>query len=107
MYSITAMPKILFWNVNKTDLTEQVCNIVAENSVNIVILNECELVPKHLLDSLRATVSESFYIPRVNEKTSRFHVFCRNAKYDLQECHDSGRGSFRKFCLNGESVILA
>lgn len=101
------MPQIIFWNVNKKDLTNFVCSITASNNADVVVLIENSVSIEETLQALKTNVSEDFYIPTVIDKSKRFHCFCRNSKLDLSETHSELRTSVRKLQLGRYKVLLA
>ena len=54
------MIRILFWNVNKKDLTPLVCSIAGDVSADIVILNENTIAADITAAALRERVSPEF-----------------------------------------------
>ena len=100
------MPRIVFWNVNKKDLTKQVCAIAASTNADVVVLNENEVSSEHTLQYLQRDVSADFYYPAVISD-KRFHCFCKNTDLDLSESHDLDRASVRKLKIGNHIVLLA
>lgn len=100
------MPRILFWNVNKRNLTEQVCSLATENFVDVVVLNECSVPDTTTLEALQMEVSPDFYIPKAGSR-DRFHCFCRNSGLDMSEVHSGVRISVRRARISSLTVLVA
>ncbi len=104
------MPRIIFWNVNKKDLTNLVCSITKSNNADVVILNENKVPISDMLKALRTSVSKDFYCPESTPSTEeRFHCFCKNRELDLSEIHSDRRTrtSVRKINIGRHRVMLA
>ncbi len=103
------MPRILFWNVNKKDLTDLVCKIAASTEADVVVLNENSIPIENTLQQLQSQVSESFYYPEAFSAISevRFHCFCKRPELDLSEAHAVLRTSVRKLNVGRHRLLLA
>ncbi len=102
------MPRIIFWNVNKKDLTSLVCSITKSNNADVVVLNENKVPIKETLQALQENVSPDFYRPNSSQSSEeRFHCFCKNRKLDLSELHALSRTSVRKIDIGQHRVLLA
>jgi exonuclease III len=101
------LPRIIFWNVNKKDLTSLVCSITKSTDADVVVLNENAVPSAKMLQALQENVSQDFYYPRVISSEKRFHCFCRNAELDLSEVHALSRTSVRKLNIGHHRVLLA
>ncbi len=100
------MCRIVFWNVNRKDLTSAVCDLVTATNADILILNECLQPIKGVLKELNASAKQSFYVPKYSKKESRFHCLCRIESMDLKELHNGFRTSIRRLMLAGVEVIF-
>lgn len=101
------MLQIIFWNVNKKELTGFVCSITASTNADIVVLIENNVSTKKTLQALQTNVSQDFYYPNVISKSDkRFHCFCRNPGLDLSETHSGSRTSVRKFQIGEHKTFL-
>jgi len=102
------LPRIIFWNTNKKDLTDLVCSITASTNADIVVLIESNGSPKEMLTALQTNVSPDFYYPTVIEPQirQRFHCFCRTPKLDLSEIHSGVRVSVRKLKIGHDETLL-
>lgn len=99
--------RILFWNVNKKDLTSLVCLIAASTNADIIVLAENSVSSNDTLLALKTNVSQNFYFPKVISKPDqKFHCFCRNPKLGLSETHKSGRTSVRKLKIGHQNTLL-
>jgi exonuclease III len=102
------LPRIIFWNVNKKDLTNLVCSITKSNDADVVVLNENQVPIADMLQALRTNVSQDFYCPNSTPSSEeRFHCFCRNSELDLSELHALQRSSVRKINIGQHKVLLA
>lgn len=96
--------RILFWNVHRKDLSEQICALVASTNADIVILNEPGIQSATTLTSLKTKVDSRFYIPHSSSE-KRFQCFCRKPFLEMSELHSGIRLSVR--CLGkGENRLL-
>lgn len=99
------MVRIIFWNVNRADLSDLVCLLANLTNADVIVLNENAVPSQRTLARLRNEVSAQYYIPRTNSE-KRFHCFCRNADLDLAEVHSGFRISVRKLNLSTTSNLL-
>lgn len=99
--------KIVFWNVNKSDLTDQVCSIAAETNADVIVLNENEVDCEYTLSALQDRISTAFYMPSATRKINRFHCFCRSPSLDFSEVHSGFRTSVRKAWLSEQFALMA
>src|ERR1039457_3183281 len=98
--------RILFWNVNRRDLTTCVCSLADSTGADALVLNENRVPSATTLRALQQTVSVDFYIPnRTSEK--RFHCFCRNPQFDMSQVYNGVRTSVRKCRIGPHSSLLA
>jgi len=101
------LTRIIFWNVNKKDLTSLVCSISTSTNADVVVLAENSVPSEETLLALQTNVSRDFYFPKVISKSGhRFHCFCRNPRLDLSETHESGRTSVRKLLIERHKTLL-
>lgn len=100
------MTRIVFWNVNRSDLTDQVCSIAATTNAEVIILNESSVGRANTLSALRSRVAESFCIPNDGEN-DRFHCFCRSPSLDFSEVHFGFRTSVRKAWISNRFTLIA
>jgi exonuclease III len=102
------LSRIIFWNVNKKDLTSLVCSIAKSTNADVIVLNENEVPREQTLKALQENVSQDFYYPNASPSSEkRFHCFCRNLKLDLSEIHALPRTSVRKINIGQHRVLLA
>jgi len=100
--------RIVFWNVNKKQLTNLVCSIAASTNADIIVLIEDTVSIEDTLHALQTNVSEDFYRPSASFKSDkRFHCFCRNSALDLSEIHSELRTSVRKLQIGRHTTLLA
>jgi exonuclease III len=98
--------RIVFWNVNRTDLTSLVCSLAKTTSADVIVLNENKVPSQTTLKMLHEEVSTEFFVPRaICEK--RFHCFCRNRTLNLTEVHSGFRFSIRTLSVSSNPTLLA
>lgn len=97
--------RILFWNVNKKNLDDLVAQIATHHDVDIIVLNEH--TSTNTLNHLQTSVKETYYVPNIIQERNRFHCFCRNTKFGMEEIHDGSRTSFRRLNVGTKVVLLA
>lgn len=99
------MLRIIFWNVNKKDLTRLVCSLATATSADIVVLNENSVSSESMLRGLKEAVSPDFFVPNsISEK--RFHCFCRKSRLDMTEVHCGFRTSVRQLHFGDHRTLL-
>jgi exonuclease III len=97
--------QIVFWNVNRKDLTVQIRELMTATGADVLVLNECCVPISDTLAVLKSGVDQHFYVPySISEK--RFHCFCKTAELDLSELHNGFRSSFRKLNYGTSSAVL-
>jgi exonuclease III len=100
--------RILFWNVNKKDLTHFVCAIAKSTMADVIVLNENQVASGETLQALQQNVSGDFDIPLASESSKkRFHCFCRKPTLDMSEVHSGTRTSVREFKVGSHRLLLA
>lgn len=100
------MYRIVFWNVNRKDLTGHVCSIGASTKADAIVLNENTVAQADTLVALQKHVSADFTHPKVISD-KRFHCFCRTGSMDLSEIHSGNRISVRRMKLGSRRALLA
>ncbi|MBE9141263.1 hypothetical protein IQ254_29370 [Nodosilinea sp. LEGE 07088] len=100
------MLKIIFWNVNKKDLSKFVCAMSTATNTDVVVLCENNVPAKKTLKMLQENVAKEFYCP-IHQPTDRFHCFCRNRQLDMSEIHSGNRTSVRKLKIGTHETLLA
>jgi exonuclease III len=99
--------RILFWNVNKKDLTKFVCALAESTMADVIVLNENLLESSETLRALQ-DVSTDFYIPTSISEISkkRFHCFCRQPLLNISEVNVLDRASVREFRIGSHRALL-
>lgn len=97
--------RIVFWNVNRKDLTPLVCDLAIETAPDVVVLNECPVPIAETLQALRSRGDTGFFVPK-SASEDRFHCFCRSAALDLSELHKGIRTSYRRLTLDSEHAVF-
>lgn len=100
------MCQIVFWNQNRKDLTDLVCELASSTNADILVLNECTVPFSETLQALKSRVDDHFFVPKTISEDNRFHCFCRNSALDLTEVHKGNRTSVRNFKLASTQVLL-
>jgi len=98
------VPRVLFWNLNKKDLRDLVCEAVNAVSADVVILIENNLEMAEMLEDLKSNVSSDFDCP--GHVLGRFQLFSRNASLDLSEVYNGDRVSLRRLTYAGTELLL-
>jgi exonuclease III len=101
------LPRIIFWNVKKKDLTNFVCSITQSTNSDVVVLVENQVSSAEMLRALQENVSQDFYFPYQASPEKRFQCFCRKPELDLSEIHSGTRTSVRQFQVAHHRAILA
>lgn len=99
------MPRILFWNVHKKDLTGLVCSLATATTADVIVLNENSATDANILRDLQTNVSADFFIPRPFS-SQRFSCFCRSSQLDLSEVHCGERTSVRNLRIGNDHLLL-
>lgn len=98
------VPIILFWNVNKKDLRNLVCDAANSVSADVVILLENCITASETLADLKSKVSPSFNCPKAG--LGRSQLFSRDANLDLSAVHDGDRVSLRRLQMAKTELVL-
>jgi hypothetical protein len=72
---------LLFWNINKNNITDTIKNISIDNEIDILILAESTINPAEILKSLNSVNRSYFFSPvgvyrKINIFTKFNHSFC-------------------------------
>jgi exonuclease III len=98
--------RIVFWNVNRSDLGDLVCSIANSTKADVMVLIENSTSSQDTLQKFHNQVSTDYFIsPTVSER--RFQCFSINRALDLQEVHSGTRISVRKLNISKEPILLA
>lgn len=98
--------RIVFWNVDKKDLTDLVCELAKSTSADAIVLCENRVSVETALSSLQKNVSKDFVVPSA-VSSDKFHCFCRKSSLDLSEAHSGFRCSVRHFNVGQHQALLA
>jgi hypothetical protein len=101
-----ALSKIIFWNLNRKNLTSLVCDIARDIDAHAIILNEWVADSKAVLKELRLKINKNFYVPSSIAPEGRFQCFCRDKSLDLTEVHKANRISVRKLNIGSIQALL-
>lgn len=101
------MARIIFWNVNNSDLTSYVCSLADTTEADVIVLLENKVSSSDTLRALQKEVSGDYYIPNTISEKKRFHCFCRKSEFDISEVHAGFRTSVRKFHIGSHRLLLA
>ena len=97
--------RIVFWNLNRKDLTDLVCDLAAATEADVVVLNESVVPIRTTQQALHSKVDRRFFVPKSSSE-ERFQCFCRNSALDLTEVHKGFRSSIRKLNLGSTYALL-
>jgi endonuclease/exonuclease/phosphatase (EEP) superfamily protein YafD len=97
--------RIAFWNLQRKNLTNLVCDLALATDADVLVLNECTVPIGNTLQALVSNVNKRFFVPKSNSE-ERFHCFCRNGALDLTEVHKGFRTSVRKLELGSKKALL-
>jgi endonuclease/exonuclease/phosphatase (EEP) superfamily protein YafD len=103
---LSTIIKILFWNVKRKNLTDQVCELAASRCLDVIVLNESGVEKSETLAALQTRVSSDFFRPPEFSLHDHFHCFCRSRALNLSEVASVQRLSFRRLCLGKDPVVL-
>lgn len=98
--------RIVYWNVNRTDLSSLVCSIASATNADLIVLNENSVPSFITLEKLQQEVSPEFFVPRASTE-KRFQCFCRHPDLDMTEVHSGFRISVRSLRISGTFSLLA
>lgn len=99
------MPEIFFWNVNRQDRRDLVCEAAKALPADVIVLVESGISADAMLASLQSSVSGNFVSPYAS--TGRFQVFIRDSQFDLSEIYGEDRVSIRRFALPHAELVFA
>ena len=101
------MPTVLFWNLNRKKLTEEIAQLCKIHDVDILVLAEVEFSDTKLQRRLRYETG-SPYIAPYNELSSRIKFFFRYPSESIRLAADSYGLSIREVHPPlGRSILLA
>lgn len=102
------MYRIAFWNINRKSLSEQILELAKSCDLDVLILVEAVDPITDTLQTLKAQVSENFYIPDdiASGSDGRFQCFCKNRALSISEVHEGFRMSIRELKLGSTSALL-
>lgn len=72
------MLSILYWNINKKDLSANIVRLAASYELDIIILDESNVNPADLLFLLNEQSAEYEYVPKLG--CERFDIFVKFSK---------------------------
>ena len=98
------MIRILFWNLNRKNLSSLVSIAAKQLAIDVVALIESDISSTQMLNVLKSTASPNFYVPVA--MTGRIQLFCRDPKLNLNEIYSGNRISIRKISITGVELLL-
>lgn len=99
------MCRILFWNVNRKELSSTISKIAGSTNADVIVLCEPNDQPDLTLQALQQEVCKGFISPYSNS-TSRFRCFIRSKSLDLTELHKGRRSSYTKLHIGGPTNFI-
>lgn len=96
--------KVLFWNINKKNLIQEVKLLADEYQFDMIILLECDESYGHLLSVLNQDTTQYHIAPSFTE--SRFKVLIKFDRQYFIPLHDNPRWSIKEITLASQDPIL-
>jgi hypothetical protein len=84
------MPKLVFWNIGKQDLTERIAGLVTQEEADLLMLAECTIPLVRLLTTLNPPGCGEYYAAQEIGPTA-FTLIIRNSPDFLVPCYDERR----------------
>jgi hypothetical protein len=97
------MLTFLFWNTNGKPLVEAIVELAEEQSVDVLMLAECEVAPAKLLIALNKNESLFYFAPG---NSPRLVMFTKFPDRYVSSVFKSSRVSIRKLALPAREEIL-
>ena len=98
------MTTFLFWNTNRKELLEPIADLARAHRIDVLILAECDIAVKLLLERLnRDSPAEFHFPPSLCEK---IRIFTRFSRRFLKPAWESERMSIRRLVLPARTEIL-
>jgi len=97
------MLTFLFWNTNGKPLVEAIVELVEEQSIDVLMLAECDVAPARLLMALNRNESLFYFAPG---QSPRLVMFTRFPDRYVAPAFDSDRISIRRLALPAREEIL-
>lgn len=85
--------KILFWNINKKNLIEELRSISIEYDPDIIILAECQVSDAYVLSTLNVNIKRKYQLP-INP-SNRLSIYVRLNRDAVSPLTDSGGVAIR------------
>ena len=83
------MTSILFWNINKKPLLEEIKELCHDNDVDIVVLAECQLLDVQILQTINPNRQRKFIA--LYNQLSRLSQFYRYSPESIRLVRDRDR----------------
>lgn len=102
------MTSILFWNINKQPLLEEIVTICHSNEIDILVLAECELSDVKILEAINVN-RETTYIAPYNNFSPGLSLFYRYSPECISLVSDEGRTTIRKIAppIGNDFILVA
>jgi hypothetical protein len=101
------MATILFWNINKKSLVQDIVYLCHHHDVDVLILAESRIPDVKLLPFLNAPGSNGLYLSLFNNLSPRLSFFFRYPHQSIRRVADGGGVSIRHLSLPiGDSLLL-
>lgn len=98
------MIRFLFWNINRKPLNRVIASLVVEHQVDILILAECDIVPRILLDAINRFCEYKFFLSeRVH--CQKIQIFSRIQF--LSVLNEGSRWTIQRIGLPEDDILLA
>jgi hypothetical protein len=102
------MPNFLFWNLNRKNLTAPLAGLVADHSVDIVLLAECTIPAEDIVLALNSTNPDlaNFYFAETPDDSRRILVFVKYDTSYIQPLYDGKHLTIRRVQFPTSSELL-
>lgn len=99
------MLTFLFWNINRKPLSDAIAKIAEQESVDVLILAECEIEASTVLRTLNKKEALFYFAPGKTQ-TSPIRIFTRFPGWYFQSTFENNRISAGRLALPAREKIL-
>jgi hypothetical protein len=94
----------LFWNTAKNSVTDTLSGLVAEHSINVLILAECSLASHSLATTLSRVMGRDYFVPKSN--CSKITILTDFSAHFCSAISEGNRFSIQSIQLPGKDEVL-
>jgi len=101
--------RFLFWNLKELPLQKLVAQCAAEHQANVIVLTECDISPRLMIDELTAAGLSGFNFPHSPAgETGDIRIFVQFPKSTLRYVYDDENNhvTIRRLMLRGSTALL-